>query len=186
MQDITGALNEIVGSLREAVDPKTGDLARDTGARGLSRTLSGLGTIEIMPNAPAGSPRTLAELGLSIGRDGSFTLDTKRLTEVIERDAAGVSAMFTTGINGVFSTIDRIARANTTSTDPGSLGGSIARYQSQAKTVDRDLEKLTEQMETLRSTMVARFAKVDSKVAASQSTLSFLQSQIDVWNAQKD
>ena len=123
-QDITGALNEIVGSLREAVDPKSGDLARDTGARGRSRTLSGLGTIEIMPNAPAGSPRTLAELGLSIGRDGSFTLDTKRLTETIERDAAGVSAMFTTGINGVFSTIDRIARANTTSTNPGSLGGS--------------------------------------------------------------
>jgi len=34
--------------------------------------------------------------------------------------------------------------------------------------------------------MVARFAKVDSKVAASQSTLSFLQSQIDVWNSQKN
>ena len=41
-------------------------------------------------------------------------------------------------------------------------------------------------METLRATMVARFAKVDSKVAASQSTLSFLQSQIDVWNSQKN
>ena len=186
MQDITGALNEIAKSLREAVDPKTGDLSRDTGARTLSRTLSGLGTIEIMPNAPAGSPRTLAELGLSIGRDGSYTLDTKRLTEVIERDAAGVSAMFTTGINGVFSTIDRIARANTISTDPGSLGGSIARFQSQSQTVGRDLEKLNEQMETLRATMVARFAKVDSKVAASQSTLSFLQSQIDVWNSQKN
>ena len=64
--------------------------------------------------------------------------------------------------------------------------GTIARYQSQAKTVDRDLEKLGEQMETLRSTMIARFAKVDSKVAASQSTLSFLQSQIDVWNSQKN
>ena len=186
MQDITGALNEIVGSLREAVDPMTGELSRDSGARALSRTLSGLGTVEIMPNAPAGSPRTLAELGLSIGRDGSFTLDTKRLTDMIERDAAGVSAMFTTGINGVYSTIDRLARANSSSTDPGSLGGSIARYQSQSQTVGRDLEKLSEQMETLRSTMIARFAKADSNVAASQSTLSFLQSQIDVWNAQKN
>ena len=34
--------------------------------------------------------------------------------------------------------------------------------------------------------MVARFAKADSQVAASKSTLSFLQSQIDIWNSQGD
>mgnify|MGYP006191279829 CR=1 FL=1 len=47
-----------------------------------------------------------------------------------------------------------------------------------------DLSKLAEQQETLRASMVARFAQADSRVAASKSTLSFLQSQIDVWNAQ--
>jgi len=34
--------------------------------------------------------------------------------------------------------------------------------------------------------MVARFAKADSQVSASKSTLSFLQSQIDIWNAQRN
>ncbi|EDL49945.1 flagellar filament capping protein FliD [Erythrobacter sp. SD-21] len=186
MQDITGALNEIASQLRTATDPKSGDLARDTGARALSRSLSALGSAEIMPNAPTGSPSTLSELGLAIQRDGSFTFDNAKLTAALARDPAGVAAMFTTGINGVYSTIDRMARSNSIASDPGSLAGSIARYQSQSQKITEDLQELAEKQEILRANMVARFAKADSRVAASQSTLSFLQSQIDVWNSQRD
>ncbi|WP_174223757.1 flagellar filament capping protein FliD [Erythrobacter aureus] len=186
MQDITGALNEIVNELRTATDPKTGDLARDSGARALSRTLSGLGSVVIMPDAPEGAPRTLAELGLAIEPDGSFRLDNKKLTEVMNRDPSAVAAMFTTGLNGIYSTIDRMARSNSISSDPGSLAGSIARYKKQSLQITRDLEKLADQQEDLRARMVARFAKADSQVAASKSTLSFLQSQIDIWNSQGD
>jgi flagellar hook-associated protein 2 len=184
MQDITGALNEITSELRAATNPLGGELSRDPGARALSRSLSALGSAVIMPSAPEGSPRTLAELGLAIERDGSFRFDSAKLTEALARDPAGVAAMFTTGISGVYSTIDRLARSNSVSSDPGTLAGSIARYQSQSQQLSRDLTKLAEQQETLRASMVARFAKADSRVAASQSTLSFLQSQIDVWNAQ--
>ena len=186
MQDMTGALNEISSQLRSATDPKTGDLGRDTGARALSRSLSALGSVEIMPNAPEGSPRTLAELGLAIQRDGSFTFDNAKLTAALARDPAGVAAMFTTGINGVYSTIDRLARSNAISSDPGTLAGSIARYQSQSQQITEGLEELAQKQDTLRASMVARFAKADSRVAASQSTLSFLQSQIDIWNSQRD
>ena len=186
MEDITGALNEIVSSLRDATDPQTGDLARDSGARALSRTLSGFGTTVIMPNAPAGAPRTLSELGLAIQRDGSFQFDSSKLSAAIARDPEGVAAMFTTGLDGVYSTIDRISRTNSISSDPGSLAGSIARYTSQSKQVAEDLSKLADQQATLRANMVARFAKADSQVTDSKSTLSFLQSQIAVWNAQKN
>jgi flagellar hook-associated protein 2 len=184
MQDITGALNEITSELRAATNPLGGELSRDPGARALSRSLSALGSAVIMPSAPEGSPRTLAELGLAIERDGSFRFDNAKLTQALARDPAGVAAMFTTGISGVYSTIDRLARSSSVSSDPGTLAGSIARYQSQSQQLSRDLTKLAEQQETLRASMVARFAKADSRVAASKSTLSFLQSQIDVWNAQ--
>jgi flagellar hook-associated protein 2 len=33
---------------------------------------------------------------------------------------------------------------------------------------------------------VARFAAADTRISASKSTLSFLQSQVDAWNAQRD
>lgn len=186
MQDITGALNEIASELRAATNPLGGDLSRDPGARALSRSLSALGSAIIMPNAPEGAPRTLAELGLAIERDGSFRFDNAKLTQALERDPAGVAAMFTTGIHGVYSTIDKLARSSSVSSDPGSLAGSIVRYQSQSQQISSDLTKLAEQQETLRANMVARFAQADSRVAASQSTLSFLQSQIDVWNASGD
>ena len=186
MQDITGALNEISGELRSATDPKTGELARDTGARALRTQLAALGSTVIMPNAPEGSPRTLAELGLAIQRDGSFTFDSSKLTAAMARDPAGVAAMFTTGLNGVYSTIDRMARSNSVSSNQGTLAGSVARYQSQSQQINRDLEKLADQQEALRANMVARFAKADSRIAASNSTLTFLQSQIDVWNSQRD
>jgi flagellar hook-associated protein 2 len=79
-----------------------------------------------------------------------------------------------------------MARSNSISSDPGSLAGSIARYKKQSLQITRDLEKLADQQEDLRASMVARFAKADSQVAASKSTLSFLQSQIDIWNSQGD
>ena len=186
MQDITGALNEIASELRSATDPMTGDLARDSGARALRQDLAALGSLEIMPNAPEGAPRTLAELGLAIERDGSFRFDSDTLTAALERDASGVAAMFTTGINGIYATIDRMARSNAMASDPGSLAGSVARYQSQSEQVALQLEELAEKQENLRATMVARFAQADNRMAALQSTLSFLQSQIDVWNSQND
>ena len=184
MQDITGALNEIAAELSSAVDPLTGELSRDTGARALRRDLSALGSTVIMPNAAEGAPKTLAELGLAIERDGSFRFDEAKLVDALARDASGVAAMFTTGINGIYATIDRMARANSMASGPGTLAGSVARYQSQSDQLTRDLEKLAEQQETFRSNMVARFAKSESRITASQSTLSFLQSQIDIWNNQ--
>ncbi len=186
MQDIVNALNEVVSELYTATDPMNGDLARDPGARALKRTLSELSGMEIMPNAPEGAPRTLADLGLAIQRDGTFRLDTARLDATLARDPGGVAAMFTTGLYGIYATVDRISRQASRTGDPGSLAGSIARYQSQSTDLSEAAAKLADQQETLRANMVARFAKADSRIAASQSTLSFLQSQIDAWNAGKD
>ncbi|WP_374408706.1 flagellar filament capping protein FliD [Pelagerythrobacter sp.] len=186
MQDLVGAINEVVGDLNTATDPMGGDLSRDPGARALKRTLSGLAGMVVMPNAPEGAPRTLSDLGLAIERDGTFRLDETRLQATLERDPAGVAAMFTSGLYGVYATVDKIARSASTTGDPGSLAGSIARYQTQSTQVSDDTAKLLDQQERLRATMVARFAKADVRIGESQSTLSFLKSQIDAWNSSKD
>ena len=186
MTDIVNALNEIATVLNEATNPLTGDLSRDYGARALRREFSALGSQIIMPNAPDGTPRTLAELGVAIQRDGTFKLDSARLDQAMTRDPEGVAAMFTPGINGIFATVDRMARNNTISTDPGSLAGSVARYTNQSRDITEDLAELAEKQEKLRASMVARFSASDARVSASQSTLDFLKSQIDVWNSQRN
>lgn len=185
MQDLVSALNEVTADLNTATDPTSGELASDPGARKLKRTISALSGQIVMPNAAAGAPSTLSDLGLAIQRDGTFRLDGARLQATLERDPAGAAAMFTTGLYGVYATLDKVARAASASSDPGSLAGSIARYQGKSKDVSEETAKLAEQQEALRAAMVARFAKADTRIGQSKSTLSFLQSQIAAWNAQR-
>lgn len=183
MQDLVGALNSIAGDLN-SVTGIGGDLVGDPGARALRSALSALAGQVIMPNASDTTPRTLADLGLATERDGTFRLDTARLQASLARDPSGVAAMFTTGLYGVYATIDKLARASSAVGSPGSLGGSVARYTAQSKKLSEDAAKLAEQQERLRVSLVSRFAKTDNAIGASKSTLSFLQAQIDAWNAQ--
>lgn len=183
MQDITSALNEIVASLKQAMDPTTGDLSRDDGARALRRQFSSLAGTKIMPGAAAGAPSMLADLGLATERDGTFRLDGERLQETLARDPAGAAAMFTTSLYGVYSTVDKIARSASLSSNPGSLAGSISRYSAQQSRVREQNTKIAEQQESLRARLSKQFTAADIRIGASKSTLSFLQAQVALWNS---
>lgn len=182
MQDLVSVLNEIASALNTATQPQTGELARDPGALALKRSLSALGTTVVMPSAPEGTPRTLGDLGLSIQRDGTYTLDTPRLAATLKANPQAAGDMFTNGLYGVYATIDGIARKATSATDPGSLGGSIARYTTQKATVAKDQATIAEKQEALRTQLTARFAAADTRIGVSKSTLTFLQNQIAAWN----
>ncbi len=186
MQDLTSALNEIIGALNSATDPQAGDLARDDGARNLKRQLSSLGSTVIMPNAAEGEPKTLAELGLGINRDGSFSFNAATLQQVMTNEPEAVAAMFTNGLYGVYATIDKISRNASTAGNPGSLAGSVSRYNSQLSRLDEQNAKAVEQQEVLRARLSKQFAAADVRISASQSTLSFLKAQVALWNQSND
>ncbi len=183
MNDLVGALNELAGELKAQTDPLSGDLARDSGARALRRALSQLAGNTVMPGAAAGEPKTLADLGLATNRDGTFRLDSARLSATLAASPEGAAAMFTTGLFGVFATFDKLSRRLTAPGDPGTLAGSLNRLSKQQRSLGDEASKLAEAQEKLRSRLTTQFAGVDSRVAASKSTLSFLQNQIDAWNA---
>lgn len=180
MQDLIDALNEVTSALNTAT-AIGGDLANDSGARALKRTLSALGSATIMPNA-TGAAKTLADLGFKTLRDGTFSLDTDRLNATIAADPDGVAAMFTNGINGVYATVDKIYRTASSTTDTGSLGGSISRYTKQLAQVSTDQGELASQQETLRARLVSQFTVSETRIGMSKSTLTMLQNQIAQWN----
>jgi flagellar hook-associated protein 2 len=182
MADLVAALNEIATTLGEDAAAKGGVLATDPGARELKRDLARLGTEVVMPNAADGEPRTLADLGLSLNRDGTFRLDTARLDSALAENGAGVAAMFTTGLFGVFATIDRLVRSNTAGSDTGTLGGSVARYENRIERSDEKLAAIADAQERLRMRLTRELVAAEQRIAGSQSTLSFLQSQIAIWN----
>lgn len=186
MQDLTAALNEIASEIRAATDPFTGDLSRDSGARQLKQAFATLAGTVVMPNAAPGAPRTLADLGLSTQRDGTFALDAKRLTATLKSDPQAAAAMFTNGLYGIYATVDGMARKVSKVSDPGTLAGSVSRYSKLKTQIADDRAKIADRQEALRAQLVKRFAAVDASVGASKSTLTFLQSQIDAWNARNN
>lgn len=186
MGDLVAALNDITAELRESAAPLGGELGNDPGARRLKAAFAALSSQVVMPNAAENEPRTLGDLGLSINRDGSFRLDTARLDDTLAASPAGAAAMFTTGLFGVFATIDNLARATAAVGDPGSLAGSISRYEAQIERNQEALARIAEQQDAMRERMTKTFVAADQRISLSNSTLDFLRSQIDMWNARSN
>ncbi len=183
MSDLVSALNELAGELNSQTDPQSGDLARDDGARAMRRSLSQLASTVVMPGAIGGDPTTLADLGLATNRDGTFRLDSARLTATQKASPDGVAAMFTTGLFGVYASFDKLGRRLTAATDPGTLAGSLTRLNAQKRSLAEEAGKLAEAQEKLRARLSVQFSGTEGRVTRSKSTLSFLQNQIDAWNA---
>lgn len=178
--DFVAALNEIVTQLNTVAAPVGGELGSDPGARELRRDLGRLASQIVMPNAGPNEPRTLADLGVALNRDGTFRLDTARLNQSLTTSPDAVAAMFTTGPSGVFATFDRFAREASLAADPGSLGGSVTRYTAQLERNEERLARIAEQQERLRERLTSGLIAAEQRVAASQSTLAFLRTQIDL------
>ena len=179
MNDLAAALNDIVGLL-ETIDGEENPLAGDSSARELRADLSALTSQVIDPDASADAPNTLADLGLSLNRDGSFRIDSARLERILTDSPEEATGLFTTGVIGVFATIDELARDNTTFSDPGALGGAITRFEGLIERTDERLARVAEQQENLRSQLTRSFAGAQSQISASQSTLSFIRQQFEI------
>ena len=182
MGDFVAALNDIVAQVNDLAAPQGGELGNDPGARELRRDLAGLASRIVMPGAAEGEPRTLADLGLALNRDGTFQLDSARLNRALETSPDAVAAMFTNGPSGVFATIDRFARETSLIADPGSIGGSLKRFETQVAASDERLTRIAEQQDALRERLTREFTASERRVAASQATLTFLRAQVAAWS----
>ncbi|MDE2405380.1 MAG: flagellar filament capping protein FliD [Sphingomonadales bacterium] len=182
MSDLTSALNQIVTELNSDLDVANGGLYADPATRAAKRSLNQLTSMTIMPNAAAGDPRTLSDLGLSIDKSGNFTLDTNKLSSVLTSKPAAVAAMFTNGLYGVYGTFDGLTRTITSSSDPGGLGSAVTKYTKLKTSLADQRTKLVAQQDKFRSQLVDRFARANSNVAGSKATLTQLQAQVAAWN----
>jgi len=182
MTNLVAALNAIMTELNSDMSAASGNLYNDSGAKAVSRAFSQLVGTTIMKNAADGDPKTLADLGVSTNKDGSFTLSTTKLSKALADNPGGVAAMFTKSVNGIYSTVYKMTSALTTSTDTGSLAGSIKRYTTMQSTLTTQKTKLSDQQSALRERLITQYAAANSAVAASNSTLTYLKNQIAAWN----
>lgn len=183
--DLVSALNQVQATLAAATDPQTGELRTDGATRAARRALTQFTSTDLMPNAAAGAPRTLAELGVKTARDGTLTLDQAQFDRAVARDPAAVEALFAPGLYGVGAAVEKMARAVTSSAVPGSLSSSVERYGKLKAALSDERTKLDDASARLRETMTRQFAAMDSRVAAFRSTRSSLENQIRAWNSDR-
>lgn len=172
--------NEIYKIAKAAVDPVSGPLRGDPAAKDLLRKLKSLAMATLLPDAPAGTPRTLADLGVATQRDGTLRVDSARLAKMMATAPEQVEAMFAAGA-GLTTALDAIA-AKALDKNHG-LGSSETNYAKAQDRLADDLDDMREATEKLRTRMTQQFAAMDAKVAAYKSTQSFLEQQIKAWNA---
>ena len=183
--DFVSALNQVQATLAAAADPQTGELRTDSATRAARRALTQFTSADLMPNAAAGAPRTLAELGVKTARDGTLTLDQAQFDRVLARDPAAVEALFAPGLYGLGAAVEKMARQATSSAVPGSLSSAVERYGKLKAGLSDERLKIGDASARLREQMTRQFAAMDSRVAAFRSTQSFLDNQIKAWNADR-
>ena len=94
--DFVDAYNELHKLLSDATaaakdGKEAGPLRGDAGIRQMQRELARLTTSEL---TSSGSFKTLAEIGVATNRDGTLRVDTLKLDDAFEADAAAVEALF--------------------------------------------------------------------------------------------
>ncbi|WP_343520626.1 flagellar filament capping protein FliD [Sphingomonas sp.] len=187
VQDFVDTYNEVYTALRTDLDPVTGSLRQDLAAKTLKRQLQEL-TLNPLVAGSTDVPTTLSHIGVKTNRDGTLSLDSAKLTKALVNHPGQVEKMFaqpngiSTNNNGLSAVLDAISTAAASTTR--GLGASELRYTDAKADVVEDKTEALVKAEALRTRMTRQFASMDAKVAAYQSTLTFLENQIDAWNKQ--
>ncbi|WNO53707.1 flagellar filament capping protein FliD [Stakelama saccharophila] len=177
--------NSLMASVQSHLDPKTGDLTSDTATKSLRQSLSQLTVVNLVNDGVAGEPSTLAEIGVGTNRDGTLSVNTDVLDKMLTSHADTVEKMFSPGLlstgDGLPAALEAIATRATSSFF--GLGASEKLYNSQIDDATEAQEEAAADATQMRERLTQQFASMDAKVAAYKSTQTFLENQIEAWNA---
>lgn len=146
------------------------------------KTLAGDGVLRLLQQrlratitAPgaAANVRTLADLGVKTGRDGTLTVDSATLRSAVTRAGGDVERIFSSGgalltsLNGV---VDAFAK------DGGIIETRTTGLAAQKKRLENDRVAAQTRSEKLQERLVAQFAAMEKIVSSLNATGSFLTS----------
>ena len=173
-----GAKNE-----KDATDVYSGSLANDATLAGVRTQIRNMFIAD--SSTPASGARALRDIGVSIQRDGSLTLDETKLDKAVQSNYSDIVTMFTAdrenkgttgtskrGLAGdaVKRLTDLMASGGLVMTQTGSSEQQIVRYKS-------DLSKLETRMTALLARYTAQFSTMDSIVGNANSMRTYLENQ---------
>jgi flagellar hook-associated protein 2 len=118
-----------------------------------------------MPNAAAGQPSTLSDLGVKINRDGTFSLDTDVLSKTWRKPRWRVRHVHQRALRRLRH-VRRHFPLGGIHGRSGLAGGVIAALNTKQTTLATQLSDLQTKQETLRTQLVTRYAALATAVSA--------------------
>lgn len=186
---ITGAVSQFVADYNsslalvnaqfsyDATSSSQGVLSGNSTVRSLQSALMSM--VSYQGNAAAGNSGTLATLGITMGDDGSLTLDTAKLNDSVSNNPSAVQNFFQgTALNGFAqsfqSTLKTFSSASTgaLTVNINSLNQSYTDLQSQVN--DYESGYIASQ----RTVLTAMYSKAEIALQSLPATLKQLQAQL--------
>lgn len=183
VKDFVETFNQLLSEVKAQTNPIDGQLRSDPAAMQLLRNLQGFASKTLLPDAAAGTPSTLAGIGVSTNKtDGSMDIDEAALTKALKDTPDAIQAMFTpnsfgaTGINAAMQSL----KLSSGSSIYG-LTATDARLRAAQKDLTKQTAKIDEQSTRFSDRLTQTYASMNSRVSAYKATQSFMKQQIDGW-----
>lgn len=182
MSDFVSVFNDMKSNIKSA--------RTSTNSRSLFELERKLNAVlsKALTSATSG-PRSMADLGVTTNRDGSVTLDSKKLDAALKNYPDAVEAIFAPlrdathteatdpGIGGAMAAL----KTSETATG-GGLASLKLRLEREQKYIDSDRTRIEEREAAYKARLLRNFTAMDSRVSNLRATQSYLQQQIDQWN----
>ncbi len=186
---LSGALADFVGTLQamrqlisdfrkpaKGVD-SAGPLATDATARSIDQQLVRLVTA---PIAQANGLR-LSDLGVSVLRDGTISVDTARLANLPPTRLGDAEALLREVAGSARS--DRPNRLQSIAANVGTATDGLTRQRDRASA---ELTRIDQRVEQMRQVLTRQFAAMDAAVGQSRAAAQQLTQLMDLWTAERN
>jgi flagellar hook-associated protein 2 len=164
-------------SLYNAETQQAAILTGDSGTRGLLSALRDMATQSFA--AGASGFRTLSDIGVSMQRDGTLSINSSKLNSVLNGNPDEVAALFTTNESGSQGLAVRMtATLNNILSSDGLLASRTDGINRSIDDIDNRREALNRRLAQIEKRYRAQFTALDTLVSSMQQTSQFLTQQL--------
>lgn len=161
----------IEGELNVGADiDRTRGLAGDPALKSLQRQLRQVLTTSV--ESLGGDFKTLADIGVKTGRDGSLSVDSTTLDKALTKDPEAINGLFS-AVDGITEAVERLVDVQT-ETSSGILSVRTDGIRDSLDNIDLQITSYETRVEKFRETLLNQFIAMEQIVSSLNSTSSFL------------
>lgn len=120
----------------------------------------------------SGNYQKLSDIGISLGKDGSMSLDSSKLSTALAADFSGVADLVAAGGTAFKTATDGLVGT------AGILAARADGLTASSKSIDRQVAALSLRLQDIESRYRKQFSALDSLLAGLSQTSSYLQQQL--------